>query len=125
MPPYTFFRSCGICKKERQEYKNLFCCAKFAGLFFMVRMCLNGCKFANIPDTIIHARINRDMYRRRGGYSYFRSFLELERFKYRNRIIGFDTYIANITQRFFVHVFVPTSLRDWIFKRLCREKVKK
>jgi len=92
--------------------------------FLWCRMYLNDCRFANVPDTLVYVRTSRDMYKRRGGCSYFKSYQELEKFKYKNKIIGLNTYIINLMQRFFVHAFVPISLRAWIFKHLCRKTIK-
>lgn len=36
-------------------------------------MALAGCKFANLPDTLVNVRVGKAMYQRRGGWKYFKS----------------------------------------------------
>ena len=34
--------------------------------YLWLRMMLTGCKFANLPDTLVHVRVGKDLYARRG-----------------------------------------------------------
>ena len=40
--------------------------------YLWVRMYLKGLRFANVPDILVNVRVGEDMYRRRGGWKYFR-----------------------------------------------------
>ena len=78
-------------------------------------------KFANIQDILVHVRVGKDMYRRRGGWQYFKSEAALQRYMLSNKIIDFYTYLKNITKRFIVQVLLPNRIRGWVFKQFARE----
>ncbi|HAN21284.1 MAG: hypothetical protein A2Y15_02245 [Clostridiales bacterium GWF2_36_10] len=101
------------------NYQELFFLEDY---FLWCRMFLKGCKFVNVPETLIYARVGKEMYQRRGGYKYFKSWKVLERFKLKNRIISFFTYIVNLIERFIVQVMMPNKIRGWMFKRFARVK---
>ena len=89
--------------------------------YLWCRMFLNGAKFANLKDVLVNVRIGKDMYRRRGGYKYFKSCLTLEKFKYRNHIIGKLCYIKTVSSRFIVQVLMPNNIRGWFMKTFLRK----
>ena len=41
-----------------------------------------------------------------------------------NKIIGFGTYVMNISKRWVVQVLLPNKLRGWVFKKFARKTVK-
>lgn len=89
--------------------------------YLWCRMALAGCKFANLPETLVYARIGRDMYRRRGGYKYFRSSKRLEKFKCQNKMISRIGYMKNVVMRFCVQVLCPDAMRGVIMKCFARK----
>ncbi len=68
--------------------------------YLWARMFLNGAKFANINENLVFARVGKEMYARRGGYKYFKSEKGILKFKKKNRIIGFGTYLFQVVARF-------------------------
>jgi hypothetical protein len=64
------------------------------------------------------------MYRRRGGWKYFKSEKKLQKYMLENKTIGFGTYFANVTKRFIVQILMPNRLRAWAFKKFARESEK-
>lgn len=90
--------------------------------YLWIRMYLSGCKFANIEENLCLVRAGRDMYRRRGGWKYFKSEYRLQKFMYKNRIIGVRLFCINVAKRFIVQVLLPNRIRGWAFRRFAREK---
>ncbi len=89
--------------------------------YLWCRMVLSGCRFLNVPDTLVHVRIGKDMYSRRGGYKYYKSLKELEVFKRRNKMIGFIQYRKNLFIRFAQCVLVPSWMKGFFYKRFARK----
>lgn len=89
--------------------------------YLWIRMALAGMKFAAVPDVLVHVRVGADMYRRRGGWKYFRSEQKLQKLMYRNGLISLPLYCANVTKRLIVQVLLPKRLRGWVFKSFARE----
>lgn len=85
------------------------------------RMLLAGCKFENLPDILVLARVGKDMYARRGGWKLFKSELKLQNFRLKKRIIGLPLYLFNVSVRFVVQILLPNKLRSIVFQRLFRE----
>lgn len=90
--------------------------------YLWVRMYLAGMTFANRPDTLVHVRVGKDMYRRRGGMRYFKSEAKLQKFMLKNRVIGFGTYAVNVAKRLIVQVLLPNRIRGWVFQMFARSK---
>lgn len=90
--------------------------------YLWIRMALANKKFANTNAVLVNMRTTYDSYRRRGGRKYFQSEKKLQKYMRKNKIIGFGTYIANVTERFILQVLMPNKLRGWIFRKFAREK---
>ena len=90
--------------------------------YLWVRMYLAGMKFANTPDILVHVRVGADMYRRRGGWRYFKSEAKLQKYMWKNGVIGFGTFAVNVAKRLIVQVLLPNRLRGWVFKAFARSK---
>ena len=92
--------------------------------YLWLRMMLCGCTFANLEEALVNVRVGKDMYQRRGGWKYFKSERDLQKYMRKNKIIGFGTYFVNVTKRFIVQVLLPNRLRGWVFQKFARKKVK-
>lgn len=88
--------------------------------YLWARMYLAGCKFANIPENLVYARINEATFQRRGGYKYYKSERDLFKFMYKNKIIGWGEYQKAKTIRFVVQVLMTNKTRQWFFKKFAR-----
>ena len=64
--------------------------------YLWIRMAKAGCRFANLPDTLVNVRVGKDMYARRGGWRYFKSEAKLQSYMFRHRIISLPRYIYNV-----------------------------
>jgi len=89
--------------------------------FLWIRLALKGFVFANLPETLVHARVGVEMYRRRGGIKYFESEARLQRYMRENKAISFPRYCVNIIERFIIQVLIPNRLRGVLFKLLARK----
>lgn len=90
--------------------------------YLWARMYLAGCKFANIPENLVYARINEATFQRRGGYKYYKSERDLFKFMYKNKIIGWGEYQKAKAIRFVIQVLMPNSARKYVFLKMMRKK---
>ena len=90
--------------------------------YLWIRMFLNGAKMKNIDSVLVNARVGTDMYKRRGGWKYFKSCRKLQKYLLTNKLITLPKYIKNIMIRFFIQVLTPNSLRGFIYKKFVRKK---
>ena len=89
-----------------------------------LRLMLQGAVFANIPETLVNVRVGKQMYKRRGGLKYFKSEAKLQTWMLQRKIIGFGTYLINVTKRLVVQVLLPNRLRGWVFRKFARKAVR-
>lgn len=89
--------------------------------YLWVRLALNGYKFYNIQENLVNVRVGRDMYKRRGGWKYFKSEAKLQKYMWQNDIIGLTRMCYNILGRFVVQVAMPNWLRGFVFQKLFRK----
>lgn len=90
--------------------------------YLWIRMYLNGCHFANTGTILVHARVGKEMYQRRGGKKYYESEKKLQRYMLKNDIIKYPTYVMNCAKRFIVQVLLPNKIRGWVFRKFARRK---
>ena len=90
--------------------------------YLWLRMYLADMRFANVSDVLVNVRVGKDMYQRRGGKKYFLSEAKLQKYMLDHKIIGFGTYLVNVSKRLIVQVLLPNSLRSWVFQKFAREQ---
>lgn len=89
--------------------------------YLWIRLAEKGYKFLNLPDVLVNVRVGADMYRRRGGWRYFRSEAKLQGYMLRHGIISLPRYSYNVAGRFAVQVAMPNRLRGFVFQKLFRK----
>ena len=89
--------------------------------YLWLRMAFVDKVFANIPEDIVNVRVGSDMYKRRGGWKYFKSEYRLQRYMLKNEFINGITFFANVSKRLIVQVLMPNKIRGWVFKTFARE----
>lgn len=89
--------------------------------YLWLRMALAEMRFANVSDILVNVRVGKDMYKRRGGWKYYKSEAKLQKYMLKHKIINFPTYLSNKTKRFIVQVLMPNNLRGWVFKKFARD----
>lgn len=90
--------------------------------FLYCRMLEKGAVFCNLPDTLVHVRVGEEMYRRRGGWKYFKSEARLQGWMLRHKIISLPQYCVNVLLRLCVQVVMPNRLRGFVFQKLFRKR---
>lgn len=86
-------------------------CRGYEDYYLWSRMIMNGCKFHNIQEDLIHARIGNGMLSRRQGFVFFS---EEIKFQKALRSIGFLTkwqFVTNLILRAIPHLFPIWALR--------------
>lgn len=89
--------------------------------YLWCRMMIKGYKFANMPDVLVYAQTSEEMYQRRGGYKYFKSWKKIEQFKLKNKITGLKDYYSTLIMRFTVQVLMPNKVRGFVLKNFSRK----
>lgn len=111
-------------KREVEQaggYADWFCNEDY---YLWLRMLQKGAVFANVPEYLVHVRVGSDMYRRRGGWTYFCSEARLQNYMLSKKIIGPLIYAENILKRFIVQILLPNCLRSWVFQKFARKQVR-
>ena len=88
--------------------------------YLWIRLALKEYKFANLPDTLVYARVGADMYQRRGGKKYFKSEYGLQKIMLDKKMIGFPTFVSNVGKRIIIQRFLPNKIRGWVFRKFAR-----
>ena len=89
--------------------------------YLWIRMLRLGYKFANLPDILVNMRVGREMYARRGGWRYFKSEANLQKYMWQEGDIGFFRFCFNVCGRFVIQVMVSNSIRGFLFQKLFRK----
>lgn len=85
-----------------------------------VRLLLNQCQFANLPEVLVYARAGDMMYQRRGGWDYAKNeFLMLYQF-YQLGFLSVRQWLKNLVIRLPVRL-LPNVMRVWIYQILLRK----
>lgn len=89
--------------------------------YLWVRMMIEKCVFANIPDVVVNVRSGADQYARRGGKKYFRSEKGIQKLMLENGLISWPRYVFNVFGRWCVQVAMPNWLRGFVFQNFFRK----
>ena len=90
--------------------------------YLWIRMIQHGAVFANTGTVLVNVRVGEEMYKRRGGYRYFKSEAKIQKYMLKNHIIGFPRFVINVSERFILQVLMPNGLRGWAFKKFARSQ---
>lgn len=104
-------------KSKVLEAGNYQSCMLMEDTYLWVRMILAGATFMNIDDSLVYARIGKDMYERRGGWAYFKKYKQgRKKVRETGYISAWDYYYTLLVQ--LIVALIPNKLRGWIFKKL-------
>lgn len=98
-------------------YQDWYCDEDY---YLWIRLAFAGYQFGNIPEDLVYVRVGEEMYNRRGGIRYFRSEAKIQRYMYKNRMIGMLRFTVNIAERLILQVLMPNKLRGYIFQKMAR-----
>ena len=90
--------------------------------YLWIRMVLENQKFRNLNDILVRVRVNDNMYKRRGGWLYYKSENKIQKLMLNNKIISKYRYLINTSLRFIIQVLLPNYLRRCLFVKLFRTK---
>lgn len=90
--------------------------------YLWVRMMMNKCVFANLPEVLVNVRSGEDQYARRGGMRYYKSEKGIQKLMLDNHLINRGGYFVNVTKRLIVQLILPNWLRGWVFRTFARKK---
>mgnify|MGYP004532473507 CR=1 FL=1 len=85
-----------------------------------IRMLIAGAKGMNIDDYLVYARTGYAMIERRGGWAYFKKYLNGRRKIYETKYITRYDYLKTVYIQFFV-ALLPRKIRRIIFINLLRK----
>lgn len=80
-----------------------------------------GAEAKNVDDYLVYARIGRNMFERRGGFSYFKKYKKARKRIYDTGYISRWDYSYTIIVQFIV-ALLPNAFRAWIFQNLLHKK---
>ena len=86
-----------------------------------VRMLIQGCVAANLSDVLVKARIGNGMIGRRGGITYAKNCVSLQKSFYRAGFISLPVAVENSIIRGSISL-LPTCLRERFYNKALRKK---
>ncbi|MED4976441.1 glycosyltransferase [Heyndrickxia faecalis] len=92
--------------------------------YLWVRLLINGYKIINTNDVLLYVRTGEDMFNRRGGITYFKNEIRLQKKFLELKYIKRTDFIRNILTRGIVRI-LPNKLRSTIYRTLLRNKFDK
>lgn len=92
-------------------------CPLMEDTLLWVNMLKNGAKGINIAEPLVYVRIGKDMYERRGGFSYFKKYRTGRKRVLQTGYISYWDYLLSLIIQFCV-AMIPVGLRGIVFKRL-------
>lgn len=85
-----------------------------------IRLASSGIQFANIDEILVKVRAGNEFIKRRGGFTYFKSELLIQKDLYKNGIINLTEFLENILIRILVQIILPNGLRKIVYKFIMR-----
>jgi glycosyltransferase involved in cell wall biosynthesis len=89
----------------------------FEDYHLWARMLLNDSRFANIPEYLVNVRAGSEMLKRRGGKTYARNELKLQKEFLRMGFINYAEFLRNVLIRYSVRL-MPQKTRRHVYKLL-------
>lgn len=99
------------------EAGNYTDCPLMEDTYLWVNMFLHGAKAKNIDKYLLYFRVGKDMFRRRGGWKYFKKYKQGRKMVYKTGYIGWWDYRYTLFVQFAV-ALMPNKLRGLIFKNI-------
>lgn len=92
-------------------------CPLMEDTLLWVNMFKNGATAMNIDDYLVYVRIGKDMYERRGGWSYYMKYKAARKRVYETGYISWCDYEYTLMVQFVV-ALLPNRIRGFIFKHI-------
>ena len=91
--------------------------------YLWIRMHLHNMRFVNLDEVLVKVRVGEEMYKRRGGFPYFKSEWKLQNYMLKYHVINVPIYIENVLKRVVVQLLLPNKVRGWVFKKFARQSM--
>lgn len=91
----------------------------FEDWYLWARMFVNGSRFANIPESLLHFRTSPNMFKRRGGLKYTINSTKFQWELHKLGIISIFHAVKSSVMRGIVYL-MPNSIRTYIYRHLLR-----
>ncbi|MBO7237944.1 MAG: glycosyltransferase [Elusimicrobiaceae bacterium] len=88
--------------------------------FLWAHMAAKGFEMANLPDILVNARVNDALYKRRGGWKYFKRSWSISSKLLELGLISYPRHLFNLAVRFCAQVLIPDSVRGYFYKKVLR-----
>jgi glycosyltransferase involved in cell wall biosynthesis len=92
----------------------------FEDYYLWIRLLINDAKFYNIQESLLSFRVDKNMYKRRGGIKHAINDYKLQKAFYDFNFINLSEFCYNIITRCFARV-IPNSCRILIYKHFLRK----
>ena len=92
-------------------------CPLMEDTLLWVNMFKNGATAMNIDDYLVNVRIGKDMFERRGGWSYYKKYKQARKKVYDTGYISRWDYFYTLMVQFVV-ALMPNKLRGFVFKQM-------
>lgn len=112
--PAVIFRKSAVEKTGGYKHFPL-----FEDWYLWARMFVDGAKFANIPETLLHFRSSPDMFKRRGGWKYAKDSAKFQWELHRLGLVSTPLAIKSTVIRALVYL-MPNKLRSLIYSKFLR-----
>lgn len=88
--------------------------------YLWIRLIIAGKKLGNLPESLVLVRVGKEMYSRRGGWKYFVSEINIQRYMLKEGVIGLPVFAENCAKRVIVQLLLPNQCRQWVYKTFAR-----
>lgn len=91
--------------------------------YLWIRMLQKGLIGYNLQEPVLWMRAGSDMYKRRGGWKYVKSQIQLFHYMENNGVISYGAYLAQSSIRLCA-AMIPNCMRKLIFENILRKSLK-
>ena len=113
--PCTMYKKSAV--KAVGSYQDFYLLEDY---YLWLRMLIAGYQGYNIQEPLLHMRAGSDMYRRRAGWKYAKTQIDLLRFMRKQGFIGYRRFLASCVIRSGSSL-APNRIRKYLFKKILRK----
>lgn len=95
-------------------------CLLMEDTLLWVHMILAGARCKNIAEPLVYVRVGKDMYDRRGGWSYYKKYKTGRKKVYETGYISIVDYEMTCIVQLIV-ALIPESWREFVFKKIIKK----
>lgn len=106
---------------EAGNYRSYYLCEDYD---MWIRMIEKGNQCYNFQEILVYMRIGNDFYKRRGGIKYLKSILKFKKEQYKKGFYSLKDYVISAMASI-ITCLMPNVLRNFIYKKLLRNKKEK